>query len=206
VDRTIFLKNLSTVPAEWSLANDLCLVDDRPGQLFYSLSLRSPCALRLIICPGQARSIRRNVTVQLDAAAATVEIFSLLRGSDGDDARMDLSIVHRAAQTISQCTIQTIADGHCSIALQTCVSIAHPACQADLSCRSLLLTPSARVEVSPRMDIQATDARCTHGTTLGGPDPEQLFYLMSRGIDTEMAKKLIAEATAAKIFASIPKI
>jgi Fe-S cluster assembly protein SufD len=44
----------------------------------------------------------------------------------------------------------------------------------------------------PGLEILADDVRCTHGATSGQVEPEELFYLKSRGIDDLAAKRLIA--------------
>ena len=43
----------------------------------------------------------------------------------------------------------------------------------------------------PGLEILADDVRCTHGATSGQVEPEELFYLLSRGIPLLKAKGLI---------------
>jgi len=45
----------------------------------------------------------------------------------------------------------------------------------------------------PKLEILANDVRCTHGATVGPIDPEQFFYLTSRGIEDKDARKLLIE-------------
>ena len=58
--------------------------------------------------------------------------------------------------------------------------------------KNLLLSDDARVNTKPQMEIDNDDVKCGHGATIGGVDPEELFYLVSRGIDRETAIDLIA--------------
>lgn len=58
---------------------------------------------------------------------------------------------------------------------------------------SLLLSPDARADAIPGLEIEADDVRCTHGATAGQVDAEQLFYLRSRGIDQHEAMHMIVE-------------
>ena len=44
----------------------------------------------------------------------------------------------------------------------------------------------------PGLEILADDVRCTHGATSGQVEPEELFYMKSRGIDDLASKRLIA--------------
>ncbi len=58
---------------------------------------------------------------------------------------------------------------------------------------NLLLSAGAHVDSNPVLEIEADDVRCTHGATVGPIDPEQLFYLQSRGLPREIAHRLIVE-------------
>lgn len=57
--------------------------------------------------------------------------------------------------------------------------------------RNLALSPKARALPNPQLEIENNDVRCTHGATVGQIDANQLFYLESRGIPRDEAKRLI---------------
>ena len=57
--------------------------------------------------------------------------------------------------------------------------------------RNLLLSPKARAESIPKLEIEANDVRCTHGATMGQVDAEQLFYLQSRGFSLAEAQNTL---------------
>jgi Fe-S cluster assembly protein SufD len=59
--------------------------------------------------------------------------------------------------------------------------------------RSILLSPNASAFPSPNLEIEANEVRCTHGATIGKVDPDQLFYLMARGIPRPIAQRMIVE-------------
>jgi len=59
---------------------------------------------------------------------------------------------------------------------------------------NLLLSDKAQVFAKPQLEIFADDVKCSHGCTVGQFDPESLFYLQSRGISEDSAKKLLVEA------------
>ena len=64
--------------------------------------------------------------------------------------------------------------------------------------KALLLSPHARVDTKPQLEIFADDVKCTHGATIGRMDDAALFYLKSRGIGAESAKALLTYAFAAE--------
>jgi Fe-S cluster assembly protein SufD len=65
--------------------------------------------------------------------------------------------------------------------------------------RNLLLSPGAKVDTKPQLEIFADDVKCTHGATVGFLDPLGLFYLRSRGIPPETARKVLTYAFAAEV-------
>jgi Fe-S cluster assembly protein SufD len=70
--------------------------------------------------------------------------------------------------------------------------------------RNLTLSQHARADSIPGLEILADDVRCTHGATVGKIDPEQLFYLRSRGIPKQVAERLIVEGFFDPIMQRIP--
>jgi len=51
-------------------------------------------------------------------------------------------------------------------------------------------------DTKPQLLIYADDVKCSHGTTVGQLEPEQLFYLRSRGISESEAKKMLCAGFA----------
>ena len=71
--------------------------------------------------------------------------------------------------------------------------------------RNLLLSDDAEANSMPGLEILADDVRCTHGATSGQIEPEELFYLKSRGIDDLAAKQLIARGFLNEVVARLPE-
>lgn len=65
--------------------------------------------------------------------------------------------------------------------------------------RNILLSPGARVDTRPRLEILADDVKCSHGATVGDLDEAALFYLQSRGLTPPQARRMLIEAFAADI-------
>ncbi|MEK7801516.1 MAG: SufD family Fe-S cluster assembly protein, partial [Pseudomonadota bacterium] len=64
---------------------------------------------------------------------------------------------------------------------------------------NLLLSPLAEMDVKPELEIYADDVKCSHGSTTGQLDETPMFYLMSRGISQEDARRLLIEAFLVEI-------
>ncbi|MGB5842887.1 MAG: Fe-S cluster assembly protein SufD, partial [Anaerolineales bacterium] len=70
--------------------------------------------------------------------------------------------------------------------------------------RNLVLSNKARADSIPGLEILADDVRCTHGATVGKIDPDELFYILSRGIGQADAEQLIVEGFFDPIMQRIP--
>lgn len=71
--------------------------------------------------------------------------------------------------------------------------------------RNLLLSRTARADSIPNLEIKENDILgCTHGATVGKVDPEQVFYLMCRGLTHADATRLIVEGFVDPLVAAVP--
>ncbi|MCW5317438.1 Fe-S cluster assembly protein SufD [Nostoc sp. KVJ3] len=70
--------------------------------------------------------------------------------------------------------------------------------------RNLLLSSKARVDTKPQLEITADNVKCAHGATVSQLEDDEIFYLQSRGIDANDARKLLINAFAAEVINKIP--
>jgi Fe-S cluster assembly protein SufD len=70
--------------------------------------------------------------------------------------------------------------------------------------RNLLLSSKSRIDTKPQLEITADNVKCAHGATVSQLEDDQIFYLQSRGIDENDARKLLVNAFAAEIINFIP--
>ena len=69
--------------------------------------------------------------------------------------------------------------------------------------KNLLLSEEATVDTKPHLEIYADDVKCTHGATVGQLNEESIFYLRTRGIDTDTARRMLIHAFAGEIIERI---
>ena len=82
----------------------------------------------------------------------------------------------------------------------------HPVAQktdAKQTNKNLLLSDDASADTKPQLEIYADDVKCTHGATVGQLNPESIFYLRTRGLDTAMARQMLIHAFAGEIIERI---
>jgi Fe-S cluster assembly protein SufD len=65
--------------------------------------------------------------------------------------------------------------------------------------KNLLLSDEAQANTKPQLEIYADDVKCTHGATVGQLHPEAIFYLRSRGIGPDTARRMLIHAFAGEI-------
>ncbi len=73
---------------------------------------------------------------------------------------------------------------------------------AQLS-RSLLVSPHAKITTKPQLEIIADNVKCKHGATVSQLDPEEIFYLQSRGIDSTSASQLLTMSFALEVLQTL---
>lgn len=65
---------------------------------------------------------------------------------------------------------------------------------------NLMLATTARADSIPGLEIEADDVRCTHGSTSGRVDDQQLFYAMTRGYTRKEAVRMIVTGFFQQVF------
>jgi Fe-S cluster assembly protein SufD len=113
----------------------------------------------------------------------------------------DTTQEHAAPNTTSDLAFRGVLTGR-STAVWKGNIIVDPGAQktdAFQESRNLLLSKRAHADAIPGLEIQANDVRCTHAAAVAQVDPEQLFYLRSRGLPEEVAKRLVIEGFLATL-------
>ncbi|MDX2186773.1 MAG: Fe-S cluster assembly protein SufD [Opitutaceae bacterium] len=147
-----------------------------------------------------------SLNLHLGGRQARHESHSRLQGPGAHSEMLALSVA-TGIQEFDQRTLQTHQAPHTSSNLlyknalldqaRTIFSgliIVEPDAQktdAYQSNRNLMLSGEAEANSLPGLEIQANDVRCTHGSTSGRIEPEQEFYLQSRGIKAAQAHELL---------------
>ena len=152
-----------------------------------------------------ARLSRQQPWVRLaEGAEATLDGLALLDGPQVADTH---SFMHHAEpRTTSRQLHKCIVDGKARAIFNGQVLVAPGAQGTDAKqqSRNLLLSAAARVDTKPQLEIYADDVKCSHGATVGQLDPEELFYLQSRGLDADDARNLLTFGFAADVLTHIP--
>ena len=148
---------------------------------------------------------RTNIYTSLDGDAATCTLNGLYLTDGKQHIDNQTSIEHIAPNCPSHELYKGVLDGHSHGVFNGKVYV-HPEAQktdGKQSNNNLLLSPTARVDTKPQLEIFADDVKCTHGATVGRLDEMAMFYLNSRGIGRETARTLLTYAFAADVLETI---
>lgn len=75
---------------------------------------------------------------------------------------------------------------------------------AQQESRVLMLSDQARSDANPILLIDENDVTAGHAASIGQVDPEDMYYLMSRGLDKATAERLVVRGFLGSVIVEIP--
>jgi Fe-S cluster assembly protein SufD len=140
-----------------------------------------------------------NVTLAGEYADATINGLVLLDGNRHCDNHTLLD--HAAANCPSHELYKHVLSDKSTGVFKGKILVRQDSQKTDSkqTSKTLLLSDDALMNSMPALEIYADDVKCTHGSTTGPMDEEQIFYLRSRGVGSESARHLMTYAFAADI-------
>ena len=152
-----------------------------------------------------ARLSRANVYTRLAGEGGGATLNGLYAVGGDQHCDHQTRIEHVEPNCYSRELYKGILDGRAHGVFNGKVYV-HPAAQktdGKQTNNTLLLSDEARIDTKPQLEIFADDVKCTHGATVGRLDQTSLFYMRSRGIGIEAARKLLTYAFAADVLETI---
>jgi Fe-S cluster assembly protein SufD len=148
-----------------------------------------------------ARLSRNNILTALagEGVECILNGLYLTRGDQLADHHM--VVEHAQPHCNSHEYYNGILDGHSRGVFHGRILVRRPAQKTDAkqTNKSLLLSEDATVDTKPQLEIYADDVKCTHGATIGQLNEESIFYLRTRGIGAETARRMLIHAFAGEI-------
>ncbi len=145
-----------------------------------------------------------NITQMGEQAETILNGLTLISGSQLADTHSAIACTqpHGSSRQLHKCIVSDRA--HAVFNGKVFVPKAAQQTDAGQLNRNLLLSPKARVDTKPQLEIVADDVKCTHGATVSQLDAEEVFYLQSRGLDRASARNLLIQAFATEVIEQIP--
>ena len=144
---------------------------------------------------------RNDLTVRLEDGGATANLYGLFVVDGDRHTDNHTRIDHLAYATTSRESYRGIMNDRGRGVFNGKIIVHSGADQTDaqLNNRNLLLAPTAEVDTKPELEIYTDDVKCGHGTTTGQLDADAMFYLRTRGVPRDAARRLLVNAFAREI-------
>ena len=153
-----------------------------------------------------SRMTKSFQTVELDQPGGWARMSGLFFTSGHQHIDLDTQQNHNSADTVSDLLYKGALRDHSRSVWQGMIKALPDAQRIDgfQANRNLILDREARADSIPGLEIQANDVACTHASTIGKLQPEEIFYLQSRGIPATIAKQILVEGFFDPVMQRIP--
>lgn len=167
--------------------------------------VRSDANFKSITLDFGMLTARHNLLVELVEKGAEASVHGLFALNKSEHTDVFSSITHRAPHTTSEQLFKGILAGNSHGAFTGKIIIEQDAQQSASSQlnKNLLLSKAAHIDTRPQLMVHADDVKCSHGATVGQLSKEEEFYLESRGISKERAKRMLCHGFAAEVIYKI---
>ena len=145
------------------------------------------------------------LTVDLVGEGAEVKLSGIYVCASDSKVKLSTIVRHRVPHCSSDQTFNGIAGGKSHFKFFGHIIVARDAqkTNASQSSHNLLLSPEARIDAKPQLEIYADDVKCSHGAAIGQLNEDEQFYLRSRGIPESEAKVLQMISFVAPVISGI---
>lgn len=145
-------------------------------------------------------------TVELDGQGAYAEMSGLFFTHGRQHFDLDTQQNHNSADTVSNLLYKGALRDKSRSVWQGMIKALPDAQRIDgfQANRNLVLDRQARADSIPGLEIEADDVACTHASTVGKLEEQEMFYLQSRGIDPETAKQMLVQGFFDPVMQRIP--
>ena len=177
----------------------ICIIGRDPVPQFISLGEGESLSLTLFVPEGT--DCKLSVEVNLDGPGASLDLAGGWRCTGSEKVSLQVLVRHNVPGCTSRQLFKGVVGGSARASFDGLVYVAEGAMRtvAHQESHSLLLSSEAVCEARPQLEIYADDVECSHGATTGYLNPEELFYMRSRGIPEDEARAIQTEAFLAPI-------
>lgn len=151
------------------------------------------------------RLSRHDICVLMDNEGAECWVDGLYLAGADQHTDTHSVIDHQQPHCKSHQLYKGILDGNARAVFNGKIFVREGAQKTDAmqTNKNLLLSPQARVDTKPQLEIYADDVKCAHGAAVGQIDQEELFYLQARGINPELGRSLLTYGFAEEVIEKI---
>lgn len=160
---------------------------------FASFYVGNNAGLKLFCCNLGGNDAAETLIEMGDNAQAEDRVYFICTGEKKVD--INVKIVHSGKNSTSRLLTRGIVDGRADAKCTGLIEVEKNASSSDgyQDNNCLILSDNARIQFLPLLKIRNPDVRCSHDAKVTHVDGEKMFYLQSRGLLEEDAKRMIVE-------------
>ena len=157
--------------------------------------------LKIVIITFNGGDICNSYHIDLDGEGADTQVYGLYLIDKTQHVENHLKVNHNVPHCTSNEKFKGVLDDEASGIFNGHVYVAPNAQKTDAhqNNSNIILTPKAKINSQPFLEIYADDVKCSHGTSTGQLDQEAMFYMRQRGISKANARILLMYAFAAEV-------
>lgn len=148
---------------------------------------------------------KEELVINFDHEGDETEVLGVIVADKPGDYYLKILVDHKVGKTFGRVMVRGVAKNGARIQVEGMIKIDKEANGVDdfLEMRLLLLDEKSQAVAEPKLEIEANQVKASHAATVGKIDPEQLFYLKSRGVSAAAAQKLIVDGFLGQVTAKI---
>jgi Fe-S cluster assembly protein SufD len=185
-------------------AKDLILDDQYPGIHRVRLVVGEGSRAEIFAIASASSYTRLEVEVHLERGAH-FEFGGVTIGGGDATREFVTKVVHAAPEATSNQVVRSVHWGKATGNFLGRIEIPKDSQKVDAAqnFKAILLELGASANAKPELEIFADDVKAAHGAAIGALDEAAAFYMASRGLPPETAKKLLVRAFIADAFAAM---
>ncbi len=171
-----------------------------------TITVASHEGLIYIMALGLSRTTERTIHFKL-GTGSSVMIHGIVLGGMNDTLTTNVVVEHQGPRATSRIILRGVFGGTARGMLNGTIHIRKTAQLSDarLEERVLLLSPEAKAETIPNLEIEADDVKASHAATIARLSEEELFYLQTRGFKKNEGISLLLDAFIFSQLAHLPE-
>ncbi len=171
------------------------------------LSLSGGQGIRWTLVALPSVSAALSLEVDIDGEGCEVDIAGLYLCRGGESLSLNMNVRHNAPLSVSRQLFKGILDGKSKVDFDGLIYVKKDAqrTKASQECKTILLSREAVTTVRPQLEIYADDVECSHGAASGFLSPDELFYMRSRGIPENLARRLQMTSFLSPVLQRLPQ-
>ena len=140
-----------------------------------------------------SKFLKNEINCDLKGEHASAFVNGIFDLNNDNHHEIKSNINHLVENTKSYQLVKSVLDKNSKSVYQGKIFVSPEAQKTDgyqLS-NAILLSENSEFNAKPELEIYADDVKCSHGSSSGSLDENSIFYLMTRGLSYNEAKKLL---------------